>query len=206
MGEQTYDQWIGQDVYDCDDDKIGEIAHVFYDDVTGRPEWIAVKTGMFGSRLSFVPIAGAEIRADTDHPDDANLRVGYPKAMIKDAPNVDDADDHLTAVEEQDLYRHYGFAYEDRTAAGTYGANYGRLRPDVDYKAARYNRDRRTWENEGDKGGEVVAEATAVNEEVTKTAQPETVRLRKYRHTEMVPVQREEVRVEQEPGDKTGRS
>lgn len=205
MAERTYDQWIGRDVYDRDDNKVGEIKDIFYDDVTGRPEWLAVKTGLFGNRVNFVPIAGAEIRHDTEHPDDSSLRVGYDKATIKDAPNVDDADDHLTAAEEQDLYRHYSFDYTNQTAEGTYGDNYGKLRPDVDYQSARYNRQTQSWGDDRGEGGEVVAEATAVNEQVAKTAQPETVRLRKYQWTEQVPVQREEVRVEKTGDTKTGR-
>ena len=46
----TYDGWIGRDAYDADGDKVGEITDIYYDDVTGRPEWVAVKTGLFGMK------------------------------------------------------------------------------------------------------------------------------------------------------------
>ena len=34
------------------------IDAIYYDDQTGRPEWMAVRTGFFGLNTSFVPIAG----------------------------------------------------------------------------------------------------------------------------------------------------
>ncbi|MCZ9341753.1 PRC-barrel domain-containing protein, partial [Streptomyces sp. TRM76130] len=42
-------------VYDGDGNKIGDAKHVFFDDMTGRPEWVSVRTGMFGSSESFIP-------------------------------------------------------------------------------------------------------------------------------------------------------
>ena len=58
---RTYDGWIGRDAYDADGDKIGEITDIYYDDETGRPEWVAVKTGLFGTKHSFVPIHGSSV-------------------------------------------------------------------------------------------------------------------------------------------------
>ncbi|UYQ66120.1 PRC and DUF2382 domain-containing protein [Streptomyces peucetius] len=119
-------------VYDADGNKVGNTKHVFLDDATGEPDWVSVQTGMFGSNESFVPIRDAHMVGD-------HLEVPYPKDKIKDAPNVDvDAGGHLSAQEEQRLYRHYsidwdaawkranepseGRAQSDRTgAAGTTG-------------------------------------------------------------------------------------
>ena len=56
----TYDGWIGRDAYDANGDKVGEITDIYYDDVTGRPEWVAVKTGLFGMKRTFVPIHGSQ--------------------------------------------------------------------------------------------------------------------------------------------------
>ena len=56
----TYDRWIGIDVVDRDGDRLGEIADIYYDDVSQRPEWISIKAGLFkGHRIA--PIAGARI-------------------------------------------------------------------------------------------------------------------------------------------------
>jgi hypothetical protein len=42
---KTYDGWIGRDADGRQGDKIGEIESIYYDDVTGRPEWLAVPLG-----------------------------------------------------------------------------------------------------------------------------------------------------------------
>ncbi|MFI9542929.1 PRC-barrel domain-containing protein [Streptomyces sp. NPDC052016] len=51
-------------VYDTDGNKIGDAKHVFLDDATGQPEWVSVKTGLFGTSESFVPIHDASIVED----------------------------------------------------------------------------------------------------------------------------------------------
>ena len=38
---RDYDAWIGYDAYDRNGDKVGGIDQIFYDDATGRPEWVA---------------------------------------------------------------------------------------------------------------------------------------------------------------------
>jgi hypothetical protein len=39
--------------------KIGSIGQVYADDDNGQPTWVTVKTGLFGTSESFVPLAGA---------------------------------------------------------------------------------------------------------------------------------------------------
>lgn len=96
-------------VYDASGDKIGEAKHVFVDDVTGRPDWVSVKTGFFGSGESFVPIHEAVVVED-------HLEVPYPKGKVKEAPNVDvDAGGHLSAEEERRLYEYYGIGWGGTT-------------------------------------------------------------------------------------------
>jgi len=190
----SYDAWIGHDVYDSAGNKIGEITNLFYDDATNKPEWLEVKTGTIGGKR-FVPIQGASRYTGGDDEHDDDLQVDYDEDFIKAAPKIKSDGDYLTPDEEQELWTYYGYDYDTRTKTSGYGygKNYGKLRPDVDYEVARQSRQE----------GEVVAEATATNEQVSKTAQPETVRLRKYTWTEQVPVQREEVRVEGESAGTT---
>jgi len=95
--------WRGLDLHGAGEEKIGEIADIYLDRATDRPEWLAVRTGMFGSNVSFVPIARA-VR-DGDHVD-----VPFPKDLVKDAPNVD-ADGQLSPEEERRLYEHYDLAW-----------------------------------------------------------------------------------------------
>lgn len=93
-------------VYDTQGNKIGDAKHIFLDDVSGRPEWASVRTGMFGARESFVPIRDATLVED-------HLEVPFDKAMVKDAPNVQvDSGGHLSAEEEHRLYEYYGVDWD----------------------------------------------------------------------------------------------
>ncbi|RII13981.1 PRC-barrel domain protein [Streptomyces sp. YIM 130001] len=94
------DALVGLTAYDREGDKIGSVERVFLDDDTGRPEWATVKTGLFGMKETFVPLAGASRKGDA-------LNVPHSKETVKDAPRVD-ADQHLEPRQEQELYTHYG--------------------------------------------------------------------------------------------------
>lgn len=88
------------DVVSQDGEKIGGIGDFYLDDDTDVPTWVTVKTGLFGTKESFVPLEGARIAEE-------NLVVPYTKEHVKDAPRVD-ADERLEPGEEDRLYRHYG--------------------------------------------------------------------------------------------------
>src|SRR5690242_6351933 len=100
IGTETLDRVIGKDVYDESGQKIGSAGEVYLDDETGQPEWVTVRTGLFGTKESFVPIRDADLTND-------GLRVPVSKDRVKDAPKID-ADGHLSPQEEQELYRYYG--------------------------------------------------------------------------------------------------
>jgi uncharacterized protein (TIGR02271 family) len=100
--------WHGRNLVDRHGTKIGAIGDVYIDDQTGQPEWLTVTTGMFGSRVSFVPTAEAR-------PDGDDIRVPYEKSDVKDSPNVD-ADGALSEEEESRLYAHYGLQYGEPTS------------------------------------------------------------------------------------------
>jgi uncharacterized protein (TIGR02271 family) len=103
--------WRGGTVVDRAGDKVGSIDEVYMDQETGEPEWLAVKTGLFGTRLSFVPLAEASRSGD-------EVRVPYEKAEVKDAPSVD-PDGELSQQGEASLYAHYRLAYgESRSDSG----------------------------------------------------------------------------------------
>src|SRR3954452_23786918 len=97
---QDIETWRGRQLVDRDGDKIGKIEDVYLDRQSGEPEWVAVKTGLFGSNVSFVPISDASTSGD-------DLAVAYTKDQVKDAPSVD-ADGELSPEEERRLYQHYG--------------------------------------------------------------------------------------------------
>ena len=89
----------GANVLDANGDKIGSLDEIYVDDRTGQPEWAAVKTGLFGNHLSFVPLSGSRQEGD-------DLRVRYEKDTVKDAPRID-PDGHLSEQDEAVLYRYY---------------------------------------------------------------------------------------------------
>jgi uncharacterized protein (TIGR02271 family) len=171
----TVRSWQGRTLVDRDGDRVGSIDAIYVDDQSGEPEWGLVNTGLFGTKSTFVPLAQATSAGD-------NVQVPYEKQLIKDAPRVD-PDGHLSAAEEQQLWRHYGLEY------GTTG--YDRAGRDT------YDRDvERTSDDAMTRSEEELRVGTEARERGR-------ARLRKYVTTEQqqvtVPVQREEVRVEREP-------
>ena len=89
----------GLTVYDTAGERVGSVGRVYVDDDTGRPDWITVRTGLFGMKESFVPLLGAR-KVGSD------LHITHAKDTVKEAPRVD-ADAHLSGAEEEELYRHY---------------------------------------------------------------------------------------------------
>jgi uncharacterized protein (TIGR02271 family) len=172
--------------------KLGKVGNVYLADATHQPEWITVKTGLFGTKESFVPLSGA--RTDKE-----GIHVQVDKDRVSEAPRID-ADGHLSPEESAQLYRHYGLPVPrtspdgrmgDRTRGpGKAGMNTGkpgtpgRGKSDVDD-------DRMMTRSE---------ERLDVGTEQVETGH---VRLRKYVVTEeqqvTVPVRHEEVRLETEP-------
>src|SRR4051794_24588383 len=113
IGTETISRVIGQDVYDASGQKIGSASEVYLDDESGQPEWVTVKTGLFGTKESFVPIRDADLT-------DNGVRVPVSKDQVKDAPKVD-ADGHLSPQEEQELYQYYGLSAGNGTTDTTTG-------------------------------------------------------------------------------------
>src|SRR3954451_5872793 len=111
IGTETISRVIGQDVYDASGDKIGSASEVYLDDESGQPEWVTVRTGLFGTKESFVPIRNADLTDD-------GVRVSVSKDQVKEAPKVD-ADGHLSPQEEQELYRYYGLGNTAQTTTDT---------------------------------------------------------------------------------------
>lgn len=170
--------WIGHDLVDEASNKIGRIDDVYVDEDTGRPEWVAVTTGLFGTRLSFVPLRG--LTADGDR-----LVSPWDKDMVKDAPNVE-ADGHLERDEEDALYRHYGMSdggaeFADR-GTDTRGAGHDTSGPNTDSAMTRSEEEMRVDTTEREAG---------------------RARLRKWVETEhqtvTVPVRKEYAEVVREP-------
>jgi sporulation protein YlmC with PRC-barrel domain len=102
--------WRGRDVVDENGHAVGVITDIYVDEVTGRPEWAAVKSGLFSHRVTFVPLSQAALHG-------MRVQVPYHQSHIHDAPNID-PDGHLSADEEARLYQHYGLDYDSASPAG----------------------------------------------------------------------------------------
>jgi len=103
---EAYD-WNGRTVVGSDGEKIGKVDQVYVDSASGQPEWLAVQTGLFGTKTNFVPLEGAS-------PAGEDVRVAYTKDEVKDAPGID-PDQELNDDEERTLWGHYGLDYDDGT-------------------------------------------------------------------------------------------
>jgi hypothetical protein len=101
---ETVRGWRGRVMVDRDHNKIGEVVDIYLDNETDRPEWAVVRTGLFGLRSSFVPLAQAREAGD-------ELQVPHQRSQVKQAPNIE-PDGQLSAAEEAELYRHYGLDYD----------------------------------------------------------------------------------------------
>ena len=175
-------------VYDRDGEKIGTVGSVYAKDQTDKPSFMTVKTGLFGTKETFVPIEVVKQDADGAH-------VPYTKAFVKDAPNVD-ADGHIDPAEEDEIARYYS-RWESKDSA--HGLTGGVADSD------RTGRAQLGREREDDGSMIRREEEVRVVKERVETGR---VRLRKRIVTEkktiQVPVQREEFEVINEDAPAAG--
>jgi Domain of unknown function (DUF2382)/PRC-barrel domain len=98
LSERELSAAIGATAYGPDGHKIGTVEHFFTDDRTGAATWVAVSTGLFGTRRSVVPASEATF-------DDGNLQLPVTRDAVRNAPPV--SDEHLDPDAEELLRRHY---------------------------------------------------------------------------------------------------
>ncbi|MDI2034896.1 PRC and DUF2382 domain-containing protein [Paenarthrobacter nitroguajacolicus] len=206
LARENIDRLMGLNgnVRTTEGDKVGSIGTFYTDDDTGEPTWVTVKTGLFGSSESFIPLREASVEGD-------DVVVPFSKDHIKDAPRVAE-DGHLDPGEESRLYNHYGLE-GDYGTTGTNGQDgYSRGTDYADAGTATTGTrtagtaattgtaDSTVGTNRDDAAMTRSEERLNVGTEKQATGR---ARLRKYITTEnvttTVPVEREEVRVEREP-------
>src|ERR671922_1799418 len=76
---ETARGWLGRVMVDRDSNKIGEVVSIYLDNETDQPEWAVVRTGLFGMRSSFVPLADAREVGD-------EVQVPHRRLQVKEAP------------------------------------------------------------------------------------------------------------------------
>ena len=101
----------GATVISVDGQKLGSVDAVYFDNASDRPQWVAVRGGLFGTRVALVPLRRA------DYADEA-LRVPFDKVQLRHAPHHDTGRD-LSAADELNLYRYYGLDYAADESART---------------------------------------------------------------------------------------
>jgi stress response protein YsnF len=99
LSEREVSAAVGGTAYGVDGDKLGTVEAFFADDRTGAPTWVAVSTGLFGTRHSVVPVADATFT-------DGALHLPVTADAVKSAPPM--AGEHLDPADEEALRRHYG--------------------------------------------------------------------------------------------------
>ena len=99
LSERELSAAIGSAAYGPDGEKIGTVEHFFPDDRTGAPTWVAVSTGLFGTRHSVVPATEATFTEGT-------VRLPVTKEAVRTAPSV--SSEHLDPEAEALLRQHYG--------------------------------------------------------------------------------------------------
>ena len=95
----------GRTVLDAAGDRIGTVAQIYLDDRTGDPQWVTVRTDPAGTE-TFVPLAAARLDGD-------RLVVDATRERVSRAPRV--GQEHLSAQDEAEIYRYYGFSADPRT-------------------------------------------------------------------------------------------
>ena len=191
---------VGATAYDGSGAKIGKVGTVYYDDDTDQAKWLTVHTGLFGTNETFVPVQGADLAGD------GRVTLAYDKAMVKDAPNVDE-DGHLSPEEETQLYRYYNLDGNGTANAGeqayTGGDRRGKREDD---RTGVFGGREQAAVGRDTSGPSTDAAMTRSEEQLrvgTQTVESGRVRLRKHVVTEhqqvTVPVSHEEVTLEREP-------
>jgi len=99
----------GATVVGANGERIGDVGQVLVDTATGQPEWVSVRTGMFGTHETLVPISEASLQSD-------QLSVPFTKDQIKSAPRIA-PDQDLSQDDESRLYQHYGLDYSTASSS-----------------------------------------------------------------------------------------
>lgn len=93
---------LGLHVIGREDATLGVVEDVYADIRTGCPQWAAIRSGLFGTDVSLVPLGGAEHN-------DCSLRVPYGTRELRNAPHR--APGMLMShKEEANLFSYYGFS------------------------------------------------------------------------------------------------
>jgi uncharacterized protein (TIGR02271 family) len=188
-------QLAGATVHGPDGKKIGSVGQVYLDNSSNDPQWVTVKTGLFGTKESFVPLEHAKLSGD-------RIEVPYTKDQIQNAPRIDE-DGDLSPDRESELYRHYDFTSGTDQQTGHRDAaadSHTERSGDASGRGGYDGGDRHAGDRSA---GDAMTRSEERLVAGTRSEVAGKARLRKHVVTEQqqvtVPVSREEVRLEREP-------
>jgi uncharacterized protein (TIGR02271 family) len=209
LSERELSAAIGSPAYGPDGEKIGTVEHFFTDDRTGAPTWVAVSTGLFGTRHSVVPATDATFT-------DGTVRLPVTKDAVRTAPSV--SDQHLAPEDEALLRQHYRLDAAGMPQSPDDVTTHDLSQLPLDANAPSSRQDTPDIDRAATRGETVPVAAvppppadgamTRSEEQLRVTLQryaAKRVRVVKYVVTEevmvTVPVRREEIRIEEVPLD-----
>jgi uncharacterized protein (TIGR02271 family) len=167
---EQVDNVLGREVYDSANAKIGKAEHVYFDQQTRQPEWLTVRTGLFGKSEAFVPLQPAELRGD-------GVMVPFSKDQVRNAPHIDVAnEEELPQADEARIYEYYGMRRMPTEEAAP------KRQPRGDEAMTRSEEHLRVGKQDREAGRVRLRKYVTVEEE-----------------QQTVPVRKERVRVEREP-------
>ena len=98
------DELGGMEVRDASGEKIGKVDDAYTDTGSTYVRYLAVKTGLLGTKRHMIPVN--DVRTESDG-DDTYLTVPYSKDQLRDAP-THERDEDFTHEHEKTTYQHYG--------------------------------------------------------------------------------------------------
>jgi sporulation protein YlmC with PRC-barrel domain len=109
----------GKDIYSAENEKIGSIRDIYYDENSGDPGWVGVGTGFLGMSEKVVPVESLT-------PMGEHFMVPFTRDKIKDEPEFDVEGDYISARDELKLCEHFGLTgqTERRSRVLRYGETY----------------------------------------------------------------------------------
>ncbi len=194
VSERDIPAAIGSTAYGNDGESVGTVESFYTDDHTGATTWVAVSSGLLGTRRVIAPAQDAAFV-------DGRLQLTVPSGAVSRAPRL--GGEHLAPEDEEALRRHYA----QRVTPADDDLD---VRPSVAGAAAEAGTRTPSGEDvgHGDEVGHGDGSMVRSEEQLrvrTERVADRRVRVVKYVVTEevqvTVPVRREEVRIEEIPLD-----
>jgi hypothetical protein len=100
---QDIAQWRGDEVVDVSGQKLGTLAHVYYDAESDDPLFLGIRVGRLRPRLVLVPAEGARVGK-------RQIQIRRSKEEVDAAPRLD-LDTELRVEDEPAVFQQFGLDY-----------------------------------------------------------------------------------------------